>query len=537
MESIGQDLAQMQRTPLPEAHVARLRKLGSERWYRAGEAVVCLGDPIDEFLYLEEGEIELLDPHSGERRVPYTLGPTQFVGEIAFLNGGSWAMPMRAVRDTRVTVVPRPAMLDLMAQIPELGDLVITVLAARRRRTYESGQSGLTLIGGEDDRQIRRIASFLTRNRIPAQHHEAGSAEARAALTRAGLDPARPAVLFGTSPIADPTPREVAHALGLDLPLSAGEIFDVVIVGGGPAGVSAAVSGASEGLKVLVVEDISIGGQAGSSSRIENYMGFATGISGTDLCWRGEIQAMKFGARFAMPRRAVALDRQEDETYRVTLDDGDVVCARAIVIATGVQYRRLNLDRLRHFEGAGIYYAATELEARWCRDSEVCVVGGGNSAGQAAMFLSRSARHVHVLIRGDSLSETMSHYLLDRLQRDPAITVHRHTEITALHGDETLEAVSICDHESGQDWRLDAPAVFLMVGAAPNTRWLADLVVLDGRGFVVTGEAVGATSPFATSAPGVFAVGDVRAGSAKRVASGVGEGSVAIARVWEWVHR
>jgi thioredoxin reductase (NADPH) len=336
--------------------------------------------------------------------------------------------------------------------------------------------------------------------------------------------------------IEDPTPEKIARLLGLDLDVAEGTMFDVLIVGGGPAGIAAGVYAGSEGLSALVLDDLAIGGQAGQSSRIENYMGFPTGISGADLCWRGEVQAMKFGTRFAVPRRASGLARQEDGSFRATLDDGRTICARAVVVATGVQYRRLPLDRLEHFEGAGNYYAATDVEARYCRDTEVVVIGGGNSAGQAAMFLSRTARHVHVLVRGTSLAASMSDYLLSRLEQNPRITIHYTSQMQALHGGDRLEAVTIRDASGGQDWRIDARAVFVMVGAAPNTGWLSGLVALDGKGFVLTGPDAGAEGGFHTSAPGFFAVGDVRAGSVKRVASAVGEGSVVISHVWAHVN-
>ena len=244
---------------------------------------------------------------------------------------------------------------------------------------------------------------------------------------------------------------------------------------------------------------------------------------------------MKFGTRFAVPRRAAAIGRREGGGYRVTLDDGAMVEARAVVVATGVQYRRLPLDRLEHFEGSGVYYAATDVEARFCREAEVAVIGGGNSAGQAAMFLSRTARHVHVLVRGDGLASSMSDYLLSRLEKEPGITIHHRTEMTALHGEETLEAITVRDRASGADWRIDTRAVFVMVGAAPNTDWLGDCLRLDPKGFVLTGSAAGADRDFETSAPGIFAVGDLRAGSVKRVASSVGEGSVVISQVWDFL--
>ena len=401
METIGADLRQMRRTPLAEAHVEALRAVGAVVHYPAGTLLVRPGEPVDRFVYVEEGEIEVVNLYTGERHLPFTLGPTQFMGEISFLNGGVWSMPMRAVRDTRVIEVPRPVMMTLMSQIPEMSDIIITVFSARRRRQLDERDSSLLLIGEEEDREVRRIAEFASRNRIPYTSYAL-------AKSRSGSDcpqlldcSATPAVIFGRDIVVkEPTPDKIARLLGLNLDFRDDERFDVLIVGGGPAGVAAGVYAGAEGLCALVVEDVAIGGQAGTSSRIENYMGFPTGISGGDLVWRGEIQAMKFGTRFAMPRRVANLQQQEDGSFCATFDNGQRIRAKAVVVATGVQYRRLPLDRLTEFEGAGIYYAATEMEARYCKGTEAVVIGGGNSAGQAAMFLSRSARCVRVLVRG-----------------------------------------------------------------------------------------------------------------------------------------
>jgi thioredoxin reductase (NADPH) len=401
----------------------------------------------------------------------------------------------------------------------------------------DSNQAALTLIGADQDRNIRRIAAFASRNRIPFNSLHLGDDEATEIAEACALLPTTPSVLFGKDQvIEDPTPRKVAEILGIDMELGRDQVYDVVIVGGGPAGIAAAVYAGAEGLSALAVEDLTIGGQAGTSSRIENYMGFPTGISGADLCWRGEVQAMKFGTRFAMPRRATGLEPLDDGTFCITLDDGAQVSARAVVIATGVQYRKLPIPGLEQFEGAGVYYAATDVEARYCRNTDVVVIGGGNSAGQAAMFLSRTARHVHVLIRGDSLAASMSSYLSDRLEKDPAITLHRRTQVTELRGQDALETAVIRDNTAGQDWNLPTGAVFVMVGAAPNTGWLQGHVALDDKGFVRTGSEAGGRTTYETSLPGVFAVGDVRAGSTKRVASGVGEGSVVISSVWDHVN-
>jgi thioredoxin reductase (NADPH) len=539
METIGGDLRQMQRTPLAASHVEALRAVGKAATYPAKTFLARPGDPMDRFIYIEEGEIEVVNPYTDERHLPSTLGPTQFMGEISFLNGGAWSMSMRTVGETGVIEVPREAMLTLMSQIPEMSDIIITVFSARRRRQLDDRDSSLRLIGEDEDRDVRRIAEFASRNRIPYSSLPLRSPEAEAMARSCSIAPAVPAVIFGRNlVVTDPTPDKVARLLGLHLDFRDDETFDVLIVGGGPAGVAAGVYAGAEGLRALVVEDVAIGGQAGTSSRIENYMGFPTGISGADLIWRGEVQAMKFGTRFAMPRRVVLLQRLEDESFCATFDNGQRVRAKAVVVATGVQYRRLPLDRLAGLEGSGIYYAATEIESRYCRGTEAVIIGGGNSAGQAAMFLSRSARRVRLLVRGSSLAASMSSYLSSRLVADPRITIEYGAEVSALHGAEHLESLTIRDVKTGASRVVDTRALFIMVGAAPNTEWLAGLVKLDDKGFVITGSGEGsAASPFATSLPGIFAVGDVRAGSVKRVASSVGEGSVVISKVWEFVNR
>jgi thioredoxin reductase (NADPH) len=456
------------------------------------------------------------------------------MGEISFLNGGTWSLPMRAVRDTRVLEVPRPAMLRLMSQIPEMSDIIITVLAARRRRQLDARDGALVLIGEDVDRDIRRIAEFAGRNRLPYSSYSVGSPEAKSVATSCAIAADRPAVIFGRDlVVTEPTPDKVARLLGLNFDLTEKERFDVLIVGGGPAGVAAGVYAGAEGLSALVVEDTAIGGQAGTSSRIENYMGFPTGISGADLVWRGEVQAMKFGTRFVTPRRVSGLEKLEDGRFCANFDNAQRVLAGAVVVATGVQYRRLPIDRLAEFEGAGVYYAATENEARYCKGSETVIVGGGNSAGQAAMFLSRASSQVRLVVRGTSLASSMSSYLSSRLEANPAITIEYGAEVVALHGSDKLDAVTVRNTSDGTSRRLPACALFVMVGAAPNTNWLSGLVELDSKRFVLTGEPAGSSSPYATSQPGIFAVGDVRAASVKRVASAVGEGSVVISKVWE----
>ena len=538
MEQLAIDIQNTPRMPLEPGHLDAIREVASERHVAAGENVVVPGDRINEFLLVEEGEVEVVDPATGKRSVEFTLGPGQYVGEISFLNGGVWGVQMRASKATRLSVVPREEMLTLMARVPEMSDVIVQVFAGRRRRIFESGEGAITLVGAEDDRELMRLESFLARNRVPSASHALGSERADAMLSAVGLPADRPAALFAGEAMTDVSPAAVARMMGLDMPLAEEGVFDVAIVGGGPAGIAAAVYAGAEGLRGIVVENEGIGGQAGSSSRIENYMGFPTGISGGDLAWRGEIQAMRLGTRFVMPRDVVGVTRDDDDEgtlYRLHLDDGEDVCARSVVIATGVQYRRLPVEGLERFEGAGVYYAATDIEARFCRGSEIAIVGGGNSAGQAAMFLSRAASHTHVLVRNEGLRDTMSAYLSSRLDADPSITVHPFREVTGLHGDEMLAGIEVRDPRDGSGEgteRMDVRAVFTMIGAAPNTHWLKDVVELNDKGFVLTGASCGAATPYETSAPGIFAVGDVRLGSVKRVASGVGEGSVVISHVW-----
>lgn len=532
METIGGDLRAMSPQPFQPEYLAAMREVGTERLYRAGEIITPVGQRMDRFMLVLDGSVDIVQPYTGEILIAGAMGSGQFLGELNFLNGGATTSPVRAGADTLILEVPRPAMLELMARIPELGDHIITVFAARRRRLLEDCRSAVTLIGADRDPAVQRVAVFLSRNRIPFQNYDLDE-KSDTVVALCELVRHRPAVvIYRDNKIDDPTPRKVAALLGLDLETSEVEQLDLLIVGGGPAGVAAAVYAGSEGLRALVVEDIAIGGQAGTSSRIENFMGFPSGISGADLVFRGHIQALKFGTRFAMPRRVRELARVEDG-FCATLEDGTTLRARAVLVATGVQYRRLPIERLESLEGAGVYYAATEMEARFCRDTEAVVIGGGNSAGQAAMFLSRHARHVHLLVRGHDLSATMSAYLRQRLEADPAITIHYGAQLCALEGEKALEAV-ICAKPEGKV-RLDARALFIMIGAAPNTRWLSGLVELDGKGFVRTGPEVGADSPYETSHPGIYAVGDVRSGSVKRVASSVGEGSVVVSAIWSYL--
>lgn len=531
METIGGDLANMPFTPLDESQVEILRAAGSERQFAAGELVSPAGSRQDRLWFVEDGEIEVVDDSTGERLFPTTLGPRQFTGDVALLSGGSGTLSLRAALATRTIEVEREGLLAAMAANPELGDHLLTIFSARRRRQFEGGESAVVLIGPEADPAVREVEIFLSRNRLPFQSHSLRSSEADEAAAECKIAAHEPAVVFTSGErIADPTPLKVAQRLGLDLDLDTSRPVDLLIVGGGPAGVAAAVYAGAEGLAALLIEDVSIGGQAGTSSRIENYMGFPTGISGGDLVWRGQVQALKFGTRFAMPRRVTKLDDRGQGVLCATIDGEIELCARAVLIAAGVQYRRLPIGGIERLEGAGVYYAATEMEARFCRESETVIVGGGNSAGQAAMYLSRAANHVHLLVRGASLAESMSDYLRRRLEQDARITIHYRSECIALHGEKQLEAVTIRSGDAER--RVPTKALFVMAGAAANTGWLSNLVALDAKGFVLTGEEASGETTYATSHPRIWAVGDVRSGSVKRVASAVGEGSVVVGAIW-----
>ncbi|MEM7615269.1 MAG: FAD-dependent oxidoreductase, partial [Pseudomonadota bacterium] len=390
-------------------------------------------------------------------------------------------------------------------------------------------------LGPEANRDVTRAREFVSRNRIPHQFLDTETPEGAAFAERLSLDPGKVnVVLRGTQVVNRPDNPGIAYALGMALDVSNGTEVDLTVIGAGPGGLAAAVYGASEGLNTVVVENTAIGGQAGTSSRIENYMGFPTGISGRDLAYRGQVQSIKFGARFASPRTARRLEITPTG-YRIVLCNGNDICTKSIVIASGVQYRRLPLDRLDEFEGAGVYYAATELEARFCKNTEAVIIGGGNSAGQAAMYLSRHAKHVHVVIRGAGLKASMSNYLLQRLENDPRITLHNHSEVTELRGENALSAVTLTHRETGAETPIQTRALFIMIGAVPFTDWLGDRVKLDAQGFIETGESAGGRSAFETSCPGIYAIGDVRSGSVKRVASAVGEGSVVVSSVHQHI--
>ena len=594
---------------LTEDQIGRLREAGRERDVDCGEILFREGDPGYDFFVVLRGEVMVYEDL--ECRRPLAARPVragQILGEMGLLLGESVYATARVDAAGRVLQVPRERFRELMGSDTGLAEVVLRAFAARRGLVAE-GASGLTLVGARTDPDAVRLAEFARRNYLPVRWLEPDDDEAREALARAeasGSEP--PVVVWGTETVLErPTNLQLARAVGIGDDPPEAETFDLLVIGAGPAGLGAAVYGASEGLATLVLDEVGPGGQAGASSRIENYLGFPAGLSGTELATRATVQARKFGACFATPRRALALrhaegappgaaDRQaadhpasgEDgsepgappvhggETapedgapgepaprqrpYAVEIDHGPPLRARAVVIATGAHYRRLPLDGLRRYEGAGVYYAATEMEAQACAGATAVVVGGGNSAGQAAMFLSERAARVLLLLRGGDLGKSMSRYLADRVEASDAVEVRLHTEATALGGGDALEWVELTG-EDGEAERVETPSLFVFIGADPCTDWLSAEasgdgppepdgplgLALDRHGFIRTGadippEALRAAlwgrrrpGPFETSLPGVFAVGDVRSGSTKRVAGAVGEGAVTVKAVHGWL--
>jgi thioredoxin reductase (NADPH) len=534
---------EMQRQAFPilsDEQIALLRPFGEVRATKAGEVLYEVGDAAYPLVVVLSGQTMVVDRSEGTDQLITMTGPGGFNGELGLLTGQMVFAACVVSEPGEVLLIPPAAVHEAIETIPVLSDVLITAFAWRRQLLMRAAAATLTLIGPDSSPSILRLQEFVSRNRIPSRWFPPEDPTASALLDRfdARGDGDVWVVVRGQKALRDPSILYLAKALGLDLAVYQEAPADLIVVGAGPAGLAAAVYGASEGLTTVAVDDLAIGGQAGTSSRIENYLGFPTGISGGDLAFRAEVQAVKFGARVTVPRRATALTR-EDGHYLVRLDDKTDLRGRSVIVATGARYRRLRLPHQERFDGAGVYYAATDLEARRCREAEVVVVGGGNSAGQAAMFLATTARCVHLVYRGPVLGRSMSHYLVSRLEHSPNVRVHTGSEVQILRGGEQLESVTIVNGR-GQRKTIAARAVFVMIGSDPCTDWVQGTMDLDERGFVATGLSVaerssGGTSPYETSLPGVFAVGDVRSGSIKRVASAVGEGSVVVQAVHQYL--
>jgi thioredoxin reductase (NADPH) len=532
---------------LDAADLALIAELGVRRQVEVGEYLFREGDATYDFFVLVSAEVDIVLSVDGGENVLVHHGPGRFLGEQNMLSGLRLFVSARVVTSGEAIVVPRDRLRQLMATNPRLGDTILAAFIARRSFLLTSAAPAIRVIGSQYSPESLRVREFLTRTRVPHEWLDPDHDSLVDDLLRQfGVAAGElPVVIVSGSLLRRPTPGELASYLGLTVESLPERCVDLVVVGGGPAGLAAAVYGASEGLRTLGVEMTAPGGQAGMSSRIENYLGFPMGVSGWELTQRAVIQAQKFGANLTAPCTAVSL-RNHAGHLVVRLSDGSDVAGRSVIAATGAAYRRLDAARLGEFEDNGVYYAATEMEARMCGTAPVVVVGGGNSAGQAAIFLSQGGCAVTLVIRGSDLGASMSRYLEQRIVADPNITVRTRTTVVALDGDETLRAL----HLQGPDGEtvVDCAGLFSFIGADPSSGWLSGCAAVDQRGFVLTdlsltGEQLGEgwealdrqPLPFETSHPGLFAVGDLRSGSTKRVAAAVGEGSSSVRSVHQYL--
>jgi thioredoxin reductase (NADPH) len=533
---------------LSPEQLERLRTCGHERSAGAGELLFDQGDTNIPFFVVLSGSIAVTHPSMGVEQVITVHGPNEFTGEVDLLSGGRSLVRGRARTDAQLLIIERSRLRDLVQTDVELSELFLRAFILRRMGLIAHGQGDVILIGSRHSSGTLRLQEFLTRTSHPFTYVDVETdVDVQHLLDtfHVAVGDVPVVVCRGERVLKNPTNSDVAECLGFNPTLDSTAVRDLVVVGAGPGGLAAAVYAASEGLDVLVLEAETPGGQAGSSSKIENYLGFPTGISGGALAGRALTQAEKFGAQVLVATAAGRLlcDRRP---FSIDLGRGVAVRARAVVIATGAAYRKPEIAGLARFDGAGVYYGATHVEAQRCRGDEIAIVGGGNSAGQAAVYLSRVVRHVHILVRGEGLAESMSRYLIRRIEETPNITLHTRTRLESLEGGDHLESVTWCDDRSGERSKHDVRHVFLMTGAKPNSDWLSGCLATDAKGFIKTGMDISAEelkarkwplqrSPYLleTSLPGVFAVGDVRAASVKRVASAVGEGSICI----QLVHR
>jgi thioredoxin reductase (NADPH) len=524
---------------LSDEQLGMLSQHGERRPTRPDEVLFREGDERYDFFVVLEGKVAVVAGYGGEERLIAVHGPGRFLGELGLLTGQAALATAVVGEPGEMLVVPAERLRELISQDSGFGDLILRAFLLRREMLIGLG-TGFTIVGSRYSPDTRRLREFCARNRLPHRWIDLEEDEdAEALLREVGVTPEEtPIVIWrGRDVLRKPTNAELATMVGLRLPSAPEDVCDLIVVGTGPAGLAAAVYGASEGLETVALDAFATGGQAGTSSKIENYLGFPSGISGAELAERATIQAEKFGARISVPAEAASLEQRGDH-YVVGLDGAEAVFARTVVIATGVRYRKLEVPRMDEFEGASVYYAATVMEAQLCRGDPVAVIGGGNSAGQATLFLARYASPVHLVVREGDLAENMSRYLIDRIERNPAVDVRLNTEVRELRGaNGILQGILVEDNRTGERSEVDARKLFVFIGAAPNTRWLGDQLALDDRGFVLTGPqaARDGSQPqlLETSRRGVFAVGDVRSGSIKRVAAAVGEGAMAVRLAYE----
>ena len=535
--------AQTQMFPtLTPAQIDRMRPLGKVRSVQTGEIVFepnTIGVP---FFVLLSGSMEVVQPTINGERTVATHASGEFTGEITMISGRRGLVRGRVTEPGEFLELSGEGLRSVLAKDAELSEILMRAFILRRLELISRNQGNLILMGSDHSAATLHLREFLIKNSHPYTYVDLDADQtSQELLDRFGVKVDEIPVIICNAGVVlrNPTPKKLADCLGFNADIGEDHVRDVIVVGAGPSGLAAAVYAASEGLDVLVIETEAPGGQAGSSSKIENYLGFPTGVSGQELAARATAQAMKFGAKMMIARSVVRLNCDR-RPYEVVLDDGTVLATRTIVISTGAQYKKPAIANLEKFEGRGIYYGATHMEAKLCEDCDIIVVGGGNSAGQAAVFLSQTARKVHMLVRSEGLSDTMSRYLIQRIEKNPAIELHYRTEIVGLEGNADLQRVAWRNNTAGEVSTHNVAHAFIMAGASPRTNWLQGCLALDEKGFIITGRDLDLASGhkrwplkrppqmLETSLPGVFAVGDVRAGNVKRVASAVGEGSIAI---------
>ncbi len=519
---------------LSDDQILELEPHGERRSVAAGDVLFDVGDIVEDFIVILSGKVAVVG-HFGDVEGRIAVhGRGRFLGEIGLLTGQASFVKAVAVEPGEVLALPLEALRDVVAFDAELGDLVVRAFLARRWLLIGQG-AGFTIVGSCYARDTRRLRDFAARNRLPHRWIDVEKdPEADALLQRLHVAPEEtPIVIWRDRVLRRPSNAELAEAIGLRAHYPSDGVCDLVVVGAGPAGLAASVYGATEGLDTVTLEAVATGGQAGTTMRIENYLGFPAGISGSELADRAAVQARRFGARITVPAEAAALEQRGGD-HVIRLDDGSEVVSRTVIVATGVHYRKLPVERLEGFEGTSIYYAATLSEGRLCAGDPVAVVGGGNSAGQAALFLSDTVASLTLIMREDELEENMSRYLADRIRNHPRIDLLVHHEVRELVGERRLDAVVVEDLHTGERATVHAHYLFVFIGARPHTAWLGDEVQRDARGYILTGQVAGdGRAMLETSRAGVFAVGDVRSGAVRRVASAVGEGAIAVRMVHE----
>ena len=546
-------------TPDPNGAYPRLSKeqirvlaaYGERRAVQPGDVLFRDGDQWADFFVVLAGKVAIVEGYeSTDERLLVVHGPGRFLGELSLLTGQVALYSAVVIEPGEILAVPVGQVRDLLTKDAMLGDLILRSYLIRRSLLIGLG-TGTRIIGSRYSPDVRRLRDFAARNRIPCRWADLeDDPGTESLLQQLGVAPDDTpiVILYGKQLLRNPSNTELATAIGRSMPGTAQAGCDLVVVGAGPAGLSAAVYGASEGLATVVLDAVATGGQAGTSARIENYLGFPAGISGAELAERAVIQAAKFGAEITVPAQVTSLDPAGTE-FLIRLSDGDPIRSRSVIVTSGAKYRRLDVPGLEEFESTSVYYAASQVEAQLCRGNPVAIVGGGNSAGQAALFLATYAEQIWLLVRDPDLGASMSRYLVDQVIKSKQIEVMCHTEISKLTGASALAGLIVTDNKTGDSHELPARALFVFIGAEPSTSWLRGLAALDEHGFVLTGPAAAipaarmrapeATSPrsaLETSLPGLFAAGDVRSGSTKRVASAVGEGAMAVHLVHERLH-